>query len=71
MSLTEIIAELDAEIARLEQAKKLFSNERNARLGSPVANKGAGRRKRRLSPEARMGIAKAQRRRWAALKAKK
>jgi hypothetical protein len=71
MSITEIIAQLDAEIARLEQVKGLLSNARNVQLGNLARNKGANRKRRRLSPQARKKIAEAQRRRWAAQKAKK
>ena len=71
MAITEIIAELDAEIARLNQVRKLLSNGRNIQLGSSVATKSTGRKKRTLSPETRKKIADAQRKRWAAQKAKK
>jgi hypothetical protein len=71
MSVTKIVAELDAQIARLEQVKKLFSSERSNQFGNHAANKGVRRKKRTLSPEARKKIADAQRKRWAAQKAKK
>jgi hypothetical protein len=60
MSPTMIIADLDTEIARLEQVKKLFPNERNVQLGNLAANESASRRKRTLSPEGRRKIAEAQ-----------
>jgi hypothetical protein len=71
MSVTGIIAELDAQIARLEQVKRLLSKARSGQLGDLAANKIASQRKRRLSPEARKKISEAQRRRWAARKSKK
>jgi hypothetical protein len=58
MTITNIIEELDAEIARLREVRTLLSGNRN----------GAGVRKRVLSREARERIAAAQRRRWAAQK---
>ena len=71
MVITEIIAELDAEIARLERVKKLLSNGRNVQIDSVLAKKSAAPKKRTLSPEARKKIADAQRKRWAAQRAKK
>ena len=72
MSIAEIIAELDAEIARLVQVKTLLSNGRSISIGSHSGVKMATvRKKRTLSPEARRRIADAERKRWAAQKAKK
>lgn len=71
MAIAEIIVELDAEIARLEQVRKLLSDGRSVQLGNPVTKKKAGPKKRTLSAEARKKIAEAQRKRWAAQKAKK
>jgi hypothetical protein len=62
-----IIAEIDAEIARLQQARALLSGGAvKAKPGRPKgsANKPA-RRKRVLSADARKRIADAQKRRWA------
>jgi hypothetical protein len=67
MTIADIIQELDAEIARLQQVRALLSN---ARI-SGAANLNSlrdGRRKRVLSAEAREKIAAAQRKRWAAQK---
>ena len=75
MAINEIIKELDAEIARLQQVRKLLSQTPGAtgalatRRSSPP--KEASRGKRTLSAEARQRIADAQRKRWAAAKAKK
>lgn len=71
MAIAEIIKELDAEIAQLERVRMLLSDRRNVQLGSPVVKKNVSRKKRTLSAEARKKIAEAQRKRWAAQKAKK
>lgn len=75
MTIEGIVQELDAEIARLQQVRKLLSN--GSRL-SPVGlaavsqatspNKAGRKKKRTLSPEARQRIAEAQRKRWATAK---
>lgn len=77
MALNEILAQIDAEIARLQQAKALLS------AGSITTKPGGGRskgsastlapptrKKRNVSPEGRARIAEAVKRRWAAQKAK-
>jgi hypothetical protein len=58
----EILTALDAEIARLQQARGLIS--RSAASTTIGASK-----KRTLSPDARKKIAAAQRKRWAKQKA--
>jgi hypothetical protein len=77
MGLESIIAQLDAEIARLNQVRNLLST--TGKVESKLSNvNGIATRKTRakagakrvLSPEARKAIAEAQRRRWAAQKAK-
>jgi hypothetical protein len=86
MAIDNIIAQLDAEIARLQQVRNLLSatGKVEAKItavkGKP-AKKTRGKAKaapktktgvkRVLSPEARKAIADAQRKRWAAQKAKK
>lgn len=71
MSIAEIVKELDAEIARLQEAKHLLSglsgNGSASGMRHPSAA-AAGRKRRVLSPEARQRIAEAQRKRWAAQK---
>jgi hypothetical protein len=74
MTIDSILAEIDAEIARLTQAKQLLAAagttkaaSKSARTAKPAAKKAL---KRVLSPEARKRIAEAQRRRWAAQKGK-
>jgi len=69
----QIIHEIDAEIARLQQAKALLlggSAVRKNRVGRPPADPTkaapkAGRKKRRLSAEGRKRIADAMKKRWA------
>ncbi|MGP8251786.1 MAG: hypothetical protein ACLQHF_07105 [Terracidiphilus sp.] len=74
MGIDSILAEIDAEIARLTEARALLAS-----MGTkPAATKGKGAKgapqkagkKRVLSPEARKRIADAQRKRWAAQRAK-
>jgi hypothetical protein len=74
MAIDSIIAQIDAEIARLTQARSLLATLGTAAVAvvgsksiKPTAKK---RKKRVLSPEARKRIADAQRKRWAAQKAK-
>ena len=67
MGLKKIIAELDIEIANLEQAKSLLTGEVVKR--SPGRPKGSiapvGKKKRNLTPEGRARIAAAVKARWA------
>ncbi len=74
MEVNRIIAEIDAQILKLQQARSLLSG-----TVDKVAAKGPGRpkgsknakpaaaspRKRKLSPEGRKRIAEAMKRRWA------
>jgi len=77
MNTNAILAQIDSEIARLTQARALLSNtgqvevavKRGKIAATPSAKK--TKKKRNLSPEARKRIADAQRKRWAALRAKK
>ena len=84
MALEGIIAQLDAEIARLTQVRNLLSatgkieakisavKETPTKKTRGVVKTAAKKTvKRVLSPEARKAIADAQRKRWAAQKAKK
>jgi hypothetical protein len=73
MHLTNILAEIDLEISRLEQARTLLAGEsspavKKIRKSKPAAT-GADapvkrKKKRNLSPEGRKRIAEAVRRRW-------
>ncbi len=76
MEVTRILAEIDAQIAKLQQARALLGGTTTPApavkksvgrprkiVAAPVTKKAAG--KRALSPEARKRIADAQKRRWA------
>jgi hypothetical protein len=65
MEMKGILAEIDAEIRRLEQVRAILAGN-----DGHLATKGpaTGRKKRRLSPEARARIAAAQKARWAKYK---
>jgi len=73
MQLSKILAEIDLEISRLEQARTLLAGESGpdlkktrkakatvASVEAPIKRK----KKRNLSPEGRKRIAEAVRRRW-------
>lgn len=78
MKVEEILAGIDQEIARLQQARNLLAGDA-PRRGRPKgsksaksvkstpapAKKTAGKKQRRLSPEGRRRIAEAMRKRWA------
>jgi hypothetical protein len=66
METKGILAEIDAEIRRLEQVREILTGK-DGRPGTKAV--APTRKKRRLSPEARARIAAAQKARWA--KAKK
>ena len=76
MKVDEILAGIDQEIARLQQARTLLAGDQPRRgrpKGSTSAKKATkaasaakpARRKRRLSAEGRKRIAEAMRKRWA------
>jgi hypothetical protein len=64
MSIDNLISEIDAEIARLQQARNLLDGLQSRTTTAP-AKKPA---KRKLSAAARKKIAAAQKKRWAAVK---
>jgi hypothetical protein len=74
MAIDNILAQIDSEIARLQQARKLLANLGTAAAaGGRKAAKSAAQkpaRKRKISAEGRKRIAEAQRKRWAAQRAK-
>jgi hypothetical protein len=76
MAIESIVAQIDSEITKLVRVRALLSNSGkvSARLTALKARtapaKPKARKKRVLSPEARKRIADAQRRRWAAQKAR-
>ena len=81
MAMTDVIAQIDAEIAKLQQAKALLGGAmaavvksgrgrpKGSKNAAPVvkaaAKKTAVKAKRKLSPEGRKAIADAMKRRWA------
>lgn len=74
MTIDSILAQIDAEIARLTKARALLSGSgataaqaATKAASAPQANR---RKKHVLSAEARKRIAEAQHKRWAAQKAK-
>lgn len=76
MEVSRIIAEIDSQISKLEQAKALLQGMSTSGTGrgrprksvAPTVSasaKGAVKKKRNLSADARKRIAEAQKRRWA------
>ena len=73
MDLKKILAEIDGEIARLQQVRAALTGiggvstgkRRGRPKGSTNAAKPVKRKKRNLSPEGRKRIADAMKRRWA------
>lgn len=74
MAIENILNQIDAEIALLKQARELLARTEKMRghavAGGAKSAASKARKKRVLSAEARKRIADAQRRRWAAQKAK-
>lgn len=75
MDVTSLLAEIDSEIARLQQARAALVTLGGAEKrvpGRPRKNEVAvAPKKRTMSPEARARIAAAQKKRWAAQKKSK
>lgn len=66
MGVSEILTQIDREIAQLERARALLSGSaisRPAASAGPAAAK--KKKKRKLTPEGRKRIAEAVKRRWA------
>ncbi len=75
MAIENILAQIDSEIARLTQARSLLATigigvAKGGRKAKKAAPKAKPRKKRVLSADARKRIADAQRKRWAAQRAK-
>ncbi|MGA1984560.1 MAG: hypothetical protein ABSG84_19110 [Acidobacteriaceae bacterium] len=74
MSIEKIVAEIDAEITRLEQAKQLLSDVSDDKRRPGRPRKGAAasaapvKKRRKMSAAARAKIAAAQKARWAKTK---
>ena len=68
MEVNRIIAEIDAQILKLQQARALLSDASSSIRSGPGRPKGTTntpKRKRKLSPEGRKRIADAMKKRWA------
>ena len=73
MSIESILSQIDAEIARLTQVRKLLASSGSPSLTAKATKTKAApakAHKRVLSADARKRIADAQKRRWAAQKAR-
>lgn len=74
MTIDSILSQIDAEIARLTEVRKILAGSSTSiSVSGPRKTKSAPAKKRSprvLSPEARKRIADAQRKRWAAQKSK-
>jgi hypothetical protein len=65
MSVDKIIAEIDAEIAKLERVRALITGAGASKPKTGTRATKGRQKKRTLSAEARAKIAEAQRKRWA------
>ena len=68
MGVSEILVEIDLEIAQLQRARILLSGKAAPATKKAVAapaGKKPGKKKRNLTPEGRKRIAEAVKRRWA------
>jgi ElaB/YqjD/DUF883 family membrane-anchored ribosome-binding protein len=75
MAIENILAQLDSEISRLKQVRALLATlgtvpAASGRKAGKAGTKAKPRKKRFLSADARKRIADAQRKRWAAVRAK-
>jgi hypothetical protein len=71
VGVSNILAEIDQEIAQLQQARALLSGasaSASKKAAAIPAAKKAAKKKRNLTPEGRKRIAEAVKRRWAAQK---
>lgn len=68
MGVSEILAQIDREIAQLQRARALLGGGRGSasrKVNAAAPAKKAAKKKRNLTPEGRKRIAEAVRRRWA------
>lgn len=68
MGVSEILAQIDREIAQLQQARALLGGRAKIKVkkaAAPPAAKKVVKKKRNLTPEGRKRIAEAVKRRWA------
>jgi hypothetical protein len=66
MNKSNVLAMIDAEIERLQRARQILSSNNGFGRGRAIA--GLGRKRRRMSAEAKRRISLAQKKRWAARK---
>ena len=64
VGVSEILAQIDREIAQLQQARALLNGSSKSQSAKSAGRK-ARAKKRRLTPEGRRRIAEAVKRRWA------
>jgi hypothetical protein len=73
MGIKEVVARIDTEIARLQQARALLTSTgtpiRGKRGQNQINGASSAKKKRNLTPEGRARIAEAVKRRWAKQKA--
>ena len=65
MGVSEIVAQIDREIAQLQQARSLLNLVSNGKVRIARTGKRVTKKKRNLTPEGRKRIADAVKRRWA------
>jgi hypothetical protein len=65
VGVSEILAQIDREIAQLQQARALLNGSAKSGRKSAFGAKPFAHKKRRLTPEGRRRIAEAVKRRWA------
>jgi hypothetical protein len=70
MNLDSIVAEIDAEISKLQQARRLLAGQPTAGTTSSGTTNTAlqGRKRKKMSAAARAKISAAQKKRWAKTK---
>ena len=73
MDLKGIVAELDAEISRLQQARRLLAGipVTVSKVNGPAGVARGGRKRKKMSAAARAKISAAQKKRWAKTKSVK
>jgi hypothetical protein len=65
VGVSEILAQIDREIAQLQQARALLNGSKSSVKQPAASGRKAGAKKRRLTPEGRRRIAEAVKKRWA------
>lgn len=65
MGVTDILAQIDREIAQLQQARALLAGTAKGAKAASPATRTPAKKKRNLTPEGRKRIAEAVKRRWA------